>query len=190
MKKQRAGKVVDAGKCREGMEELILAYAEGSVKTGDEREKVMMHLASCAPCRYLLEDFMSVHDGPDMVIAEEEMTRVIEFKVSGSGLVPVTGARAQAQAFAQVLSEMPGGSLEYRMPINHVDSSLLMVPGRHGVTMEVRPGSGEAAYHLVGAGEHLVATSRGSAAIFDSLSPGTYFLSDRFRDVVVIRIKE
>lgn len=175
--------MLKAGPCPEGMEETIIAFAAGELKSEEERIDALVHILKCESCRFTYEDFIYMEQNDE--ISEEEEIPGISFKIDNNFIIPLTEYTSRS---AMVLSSDKSRSAEFKLQSNKTYYKINVLQTNRGTELTIDCGNDNTKFYLVGGKDYKSAFPYSGKAKFEKIKPGRYILSNNMKSFVFIEI--
>ena len=185
--------ILNAKPCSEGMEERVLALADGWDAPDKEMEEIFTHFLKCDSCRYLFEDFYLSEEAKAEADAEKSDSPLqsldeIIVKFTNGMITPVGEAFLSRAATAAVLSGELSMVVDYVLPSNSGDLSVRLVGTGDDIRIEADSDSDSSVFYLFHGKEYVRANTYEGVAVFENVKPGSYIITRDLKDFIKIKV--
>lgn len=189
-KSKRLNDIIEAGPCRKGMEEKVIAFASSEMDDSEEKINTLDHILTCDSCLYLFEDSLDIRRNyEDDENYTETWLPLIEFRITGGNILPADNSPS-VHSTAAILSQKGEGTAEFIVRQGSVETVIKAVRSKDGADLDIQTKVKEGKLYLINSSGYKTAFDYKGIIRFENVTPGRYALSPDLKQYIFINMTE
>ncbi len=164
-------------RCNDEMEKLIYAYADGTLKSEKEKEKVISHIANCDSCLDLIETYYDMHKEKE-ILDDDKNWKDIPIHATDYGISVLDSELLTSKSKIQVLSSGDKGlPVSLKLPFNNEEITLKLIKSGKKMTVQLQALKGAKKYYLLYGKDKSIASEIDGFVVFTKVPIRSFILS-------------